>query len=209
MRIRRLIGLIILLGAPFFIGYHWKDWTSPPPPEVTDIEVTTTLVTEIEAMGKVELVKYRFQEVTEVKELSREFLSILKLDPDAKAVLITQGEAVGCLDLMKVSAEDVRITADTVWMRLPDPEICYYKLDMENTRLYSVETGFFTDRNAFVSRAYRQAERQIREAANDSGILEETEVNAHRILRPMLEELSGKTVVFTRQLPETRIGFPD
>nr|WKN40282.1 DUF4230 domain-containing protein [Tunicatimonas sp. TK19036] len=205
MRVRRLISLLILLGLPFFIGYHWKSWTNPPVPAPTNTEVTTMLITEIEALGKMELVKYRFQEVTEVKELSKEFLNILKLDVDAKAVLITQGEAVGCIDMLKISAQDVRITQDTVWMHLPNPEICYYKLDMENTRLYSVETGFFTDRNAFISRAYQQAERQIRDAANESGILDETEVNAHRILRPMLEELSGRTVIFTEQLPETRI----
>ena len=205
MRVRRLISLLILLGLPFFIGYHWKNWTNPPAPAPTNTEVTTMLITEIEALGKMELVKYRFQEVTEVKELSKEFLNILKLDVDAKAVLITQGEAVGCIDMLKISAQDVRITQDTVWMHLPNPEICYYKLDMENTRLYSVETGFFTDRNAFISRAYQQAERQIRDAANESGILDETEVNAHRILRPMLEELSGRTVIFTEQLPETRI----
>jgi hypothetical protein len=209
MRVRRLISLILLLGIPFFIGYQWKTWTEPAEPTPTETEITTMLVTEIEALGKMELVKYRFQEVTEVKELGREFLNVLKLDPDAKAVLITQGEAVGCFDLLKVSAQDVRITPDTVWMRLPDPEICYYKLDLENTRIYSVETGFFTDRDAFISRAYRQAERQIREAATNSGILDETEVNAHRILRPMLEELSGRTVIFTKQLPETRIPPPD
>lgn len=209
MRVRRFIALVLLLGIPFFIGYRWQDLTNPLPSGPTDVEVTTKLVTEIEALGKMELVKYRFQEVTEVKELSREFMNILKLDSDAKAVLITKGEAAGCLDLLKVSAEDVRITADTVWMRLPDPEICYYKLDLEQTRLYSVETGLFTDRDQFISRAYRQAEREIKNAATNSGILDETEVNAHRILRPMLEELSGKTVIFTKQLPAARIAPSD
>lgn len=209
MRVRRFIALVLLLGIPFFIGYHWQNWTNPLPTRPTDVEVTTKLVTEIEALGKMELVKYRFQEVTEVKELSKEFLNVLKLDSDAKAVLITKGEAVGCLDLLQVSAGDVRISADTVWMRLPDPEICYYKLDLENTRIYSVETGFFTDRDQFISRAYRQAEREIKNAATNSGILDETEVNAHRILRPMLEELSGKTVIFTKQLPAVRIAPAD
>lgn len=209
MRVRRTIALLLLIGIPFFVGYHWQRWMQPATLAPTDTEVTTMLVSKIEALGKIELVKYRFQEVTEVKELSPEFLNILKLDTDAKAVLITQGEAVGCLDLLKISADNVKISTDTVWMRLPEPEICYYKLDMENTRLYSVETGFFTDRNQFISRAYRQAERQIREAANNSGILNETEINAHRILRPMLEELSGKTVVFTEKLPATRIDLVD
>jgi len=209
MRVRRFIALVLLLGIPFFIGYQWQHWTNPLPTGPTDIEVTTKLVTEIEALGKIELVKYRFQEVTEVKELSKEFMNILKLDSDAKAVLITKGEAAGCLDLLKVSAGDVRISADTVWMRLPDPEICYYKLDLEKTRLYSVETGFFTDRDQFISRAYQQAEREIKNAATNSGILDETEVNAHRILRPMLEELSGKTVIFTKQLPSARIAPAD
>ncbi len=209
MRVRRFIVLVLLLGIPFFIGYHWKTWTTPSVPVLSETEVTTTLITEIEALGKMELVKYRFQEVTEVQEMSREFLNILKLDTDSKAVLITQGEAVGCLDLLKISANDVKITGDTIWMHLPEPEICYYKLDLEKTRLYSVETGLFTNRDQFISRAYRQAERQIQEAATNSGILDETEVNAQRILRPMLEELSGKTVIFTEKLPETRIDLSD
>ena len=206
MRLRRLIALVLLLGIPFFIGYHWKSWTSPIVPDLSEVEIKTMLITEIEALGKIELVKYQFQEVTEVKELSPEFLNILKLDTDDKAILITQGEAVGCLDLLKISANDVEVTEDTIWMQIPESEICYYKLDLEKTKLYSVETGFFTDRDQFISRAYRQAERQIREAANNSGILEQTEVNAHRILRPMLEELSGKTIIFTEKLPPTRIA---
>ncbi len=94
-------------------------------------------------------------------------------------------------------------------MRLPEPEICYYKLDLEKTRIYSVETGLFANRDQFISRAYRQAERQIKEAATNSGILDETEVNAQRILRPLLEELSGKTIIFTKKLPATRIAPAD
>ncbi|MGB3589253.1 MAG: DUF4230 domain-containing protein [Tunicatimonas sp.] len=209
MRVRRFIALVLLLGIPFFIGYQWNTWTTPSVPVLSETEVTTTLITEIEALGKMELVKYRFQEVTEVQEMSREFLNILKLDTDSKAVLITQGEAVGCLDLLKVSASDVKVTGDTVWMRLPEPEICYYKLDLEKTRIYSVETGLFANRDQFISRAYRQAERQIKEAATNSGILDETEVNAQRILRPLLEELSGKTIIFTEKLPATRIAPAD
>ncbi|MEM9831783.1 MAG: DUF4230 domain-containing protein [Bacteroidota bacterium] len=205
MRIRRAIALLLLLGVPFLVGYYWQRWTEPTVVEPTAVEVKTMLITEVEALGKMELVKYQFQEVTEVKELSPEFLNILKLDTDAKAILITRGEAAGCLDLLKISADDVEISTDTVWMQLPEPEICYYKLDLEKTKLYSVETGLFTDRDQFISRAYRQAERQIRNAANNSGILEETEVNAHRILRPMLEELSGKTIIFTEKIPAARI----
>ncbi|WKN41231.1 DUF4230 domain-containing protein [Tunicatimonas pelagia] len=209
MRVRRFMGLVLLLGIPFFIGYHWQNWTTSVVPEPSEAEVTTMLITEIEALGKMELVKYRFQEVTEVKELSPEFLNIFKLDSDSKAILITQGEAVGCLDLLKISTTDIKITSDTVWMHLPEPELCYYKLDLEKTRLYSVETGLFANRDQFISRAYRQAERQIRDAATGSEILDETEVNAHRILRPMLEELSGKTIIFTEKIPTTRIAPAD
>ncbi len=70
MRVRQFIALVLLLGIPFFIGYQWNTWTTPSVPVLSETEVTTTLITEIEALGKMELVKYRFQEVTEVQEMS-------------------------------------------------------------------------------------------------------------------------------------------
>ncbi len=165
----------------------------------TNIE-STTILERIESIGKIELVKYSFKEILEITRKTPEFLSIFKLGPDSKAVLITSGEAVGCIDLSEISSEDLIQQGDTLLITLPQPELCYYKVDLENTKLYSLQTGFFTEESKFVEEAYRQAERQIKEAALQSNIIEQTKSNADLILKPILEKISGKKIIIKYQM---------
>lgn len=167
--------------------------------------IQTTILEKTEVLGKLELVRYNFQEVTELKEISKEYFNLFKLGPDAKAILISRGEAVACVDLTRLSQEDMLIEGDSIIVTLPEPELCYHKLDLQNTRLYSLETGYFTDRNTFIQKAYKSAEANIRQAALNSGILEQARTNATLVLKPLLEEISGKKVIFRHELAGTRI----
>lgn len=167
--------------------------------------IQTAILEKTEVLGKLELVRYNFQEVTELKEISKEYFNIFKLGPDAKAILISRGEAVACIDLTKLHQNDMQIEGDSIIVTLPEPELCYHKLDLQNTRLYSLETGYFTDRNAFIQKAYKSAEEQIRQASLNSGILEQARTNATLVLKPLLEEISGKKVIFRHEMEGTRI----
>lgn len=196
--------LVILLAS--YIWSHRHDWiTKDENVESRIAQSNTMILGRIEALGKLELVRYNFQEVTEVKELGKEYFRIFKMEPDAKAILITQGEAVGCLDLTKMKVQDLSVTQDTLYVKLPDPEICYYKLNLDKTRLYSVETGFFTDRDKFIERAYQRAEQEIKQAALNSGILDQTRDNARILLKPLLEEMTGRTVIIQEEPPPVRL----
>ncbi|WP_436514801.1 DUF4230 domain-containing protein [Ekhidna sp. To15] len=168
---------------------------------ITQIE-TNTILTKVEQMGKMELVKYNFQEVTEVKKIAGEIdLKIFKYKPvpDSKGVLISQGSAVGCIDLQKMKASDIDFSkaGDTLFIKLPAPEICYFKIDLEKSRLYDLQIDYMRgdDRKQFVQELYKVAEQEIKDASLQSGILEQTKENAHTILRPLLESLSGKVVI--------------
>ena len=162
-------------------------------------EVVTnhTIVEKIEALGKLELVKYNFKEITEFEKISKELdfkLFKLKAGGDTKIMLITKGEAVGCLDLTKIKFSDIKMTADSIAIQLPAPELCYYKLDLKETKLYSVETGYFTNTEEEIEKAYRYAESGIKQAALESGILKQTKENAVTMLQPLLEEITRKKV---------------
>ena len=205
MRIRTLIPWLLVLVLGYLLWTHRDAIQQAEAEELPNIPVSTVLVERIEAMGKLELVKYSFQEVTEMKELSPSVLSLIKLDADSKAILISRGEAVGCIDLTKMTDRDISVVGDSVYVRLPPPELCYHKLDVNGTKLYSVETGLFANRDQFISRAYKQAERNIEQAARKSDILQQSQYQAKMILRPLLEEVSGKTIIFTERLPDIRI----
>jgi hypothetical protein len=180
-----------LLLALLFIGLislwevirDWSVFTRFTQPRNTQQMV----LKEVTALGKLELVRYTFKDIVE-HERPRAVL------PNARAVLIVQGEATGCIDLTRLTENDIQ-PGDTLVVRLPEPELCGYKIDHSQSRVYDTEYGWL-DESTLVNDAYRQAEEQIRRAALNSGILTQTRHNADRILRPVLEKVAGKPVKF-------------
>lgn len=153
-------------------------------------EVKTThniVIKEIVSLGKMELVKYSFRDVVE-QEIIRDFL------PDPKAILIVQGEAVGCIDLSKITEKDLASSGDTLVIILPNPEICYHKIDHSKSKIYKTDYAFMNEA-VLLDEAYRKAEEQILKSALDSDILEQTKKNADLILKPLIENISSKKVV--------------
>lgn len=147
---------------------------------------------EITAMGKLELVKYNFKDVVEHKEV-KDWL------PDPKAVLIVSGEAIGCIDLTRVQTSDIVDSGDTLIVYLPKAELCVYKINHEQSKVYDVQYAFM-DQARLVNDAFAAAEKQIEKSALQMGILEQTEANAEKILSPLLERISGKKVLLRYRL---------
>lgn len=169
--------------------------------EGTKETIQNTLLTKVESLGKLELVKYSFQEVTEVKKMADVIdfkLFKYKTVPDAKAVLISRGSATGCIDLTKIGKKDITEQNDTIYVTLPTPEICYFKVDLENSRLYDLQVTYMPDdeRKKFIQELYKVAEQEIKQSALNTGILEQTKDNARLILKPLFENISGKVVYF-------------
>ncbi|MDX1629933.1 MAG: DUF4230 domain-containing protein [Fulvivirga sp.] len=192
---------LILLILPWIIIILFVLWNNADEAGPTKTVTSTIILQEVESLGKLELVKYKFKEITEVEELSEKYLKIFQLGPDSKIALISEGEAIGCIDLTKINTTDIQLTSDTLFIQLPEPELCNYKLDMDKTRIYSIQTNPLKDERAFIQNAYRSAENEIKKAALASGLLEQTKANAITILKPFLERASGRKVVFV-QKPE-------
>lgn len=152
----------------------------------SEVPVRSIVLTRITALGRLELVRYTFKDVVE-HELARMII------PNASAVLIVEGEAVGCIDLSRVKADDLQANGDSLLVRLPQPELCGWKINHDRSRVYDTKYGFL-DQSQLVSGAYRRAEQQIKQSALQSGILDQTRRNADQLLRPLLEQVSGKKV---------------
>jgi hypothetical protein len=197
--LRRLLPLVLLVALGVFL---WRKigstLTDLNPLAARELQVTVThntVLTQVEALGRLELVRYRFKDVVEYKKSSKyPFL------PDAKAALIVGGEAVGCLDLRKIKPQDVSFEGDSVVrVLLPAPELCSFQVNHKQSRVFSTENGFFQD-GELVDEAYRYAEAQVRRSALQSGILAETQRNAEQILVPMLRTLTGRRVIIGQRL---------
>jgi len=196
---------LILIVVPWIIILGLVLWNKDEKPLTKKSKNTSTILTEIEALGKLELVKYNFKEITELEELSKKYFKIFQLGPDSKIALISEGQAVGCIDLTKINPDDINEQSDTLYIKLPKPEICYYKLDLSKTKIYSLKTNPLMDEKAFIKRAYEAAEGDIKRAALSGGILKQTSDNAEVMLRPLLQKLTGRVVMFTTQMEGTQI----
>ncbi|OGX89102.1 hypothetical protein BEN47_08235 [Hymenobacter lapidarius] len=200
---RRLLPLLFLVGLGWFL---WRQvaptlstWTGlvDPNPQITVTH--NTVLTQVEALGRLELVRYRFKDVVEYKRRTYRFL------PESKVALVVAGEAVGCIDLRKLKPQDVVLEGDSVVrVSLPAPELCTFQINHKQSRVFSTENGFFQDAE-LVDEGYKYAEAQVRNAALQSGILAETQRNAEQILVPLLRTLTGRRVILGQQmrLPET------
>jgi len=155
----------------------------------TRAEITEDVMIEkITNIGKLELVKYSMKDVIE-KNISRPIL------PDKRILFVAAGEAAGCIDLAKVKKEDIKASEDSVTIFLPEPEICYAKLDHQRSKVYDLSGVFLpADRQEMIEDIYKLAEQKILQNARELNILGKTKENAELIFKPMLENISGKKV---------------
>ena len=189
----KILFIFITVVGSIFIWEKLKNFSFF---SVKEIKTTHNMVLkEMTLLGKLELANFTFRDIVE-QELVRDYL------PNPKAILIVQGEAIGCIDLTKVKAEDISSKDDTLIVHLPDPELCSYKIDHSKSKIYDTEYAFMNEQS-LMNEAYTRAEDKIKQSAIEMGILEQTKKNANLILKPLLENISGKKVVLQYRMKAT------
>ncbi len=189
-RIRTSLSLIIsliIIGFLIFLFFYMKHQFTAVRSEVTE----DVMVEKITSMGKLELVKYSMKDVLEKKQVH----TIL---PDERVLFVAVGEVTACIDLTKVARKDIVQDAaqKTVTVTLPQPEICYTKLDHQRSKVYDVSGVILpSTTQAMVEDIYKLAEKRLLENAQQMDITGKARQNAQVIFKPLLEGVSGKTVI--------------
>lgn len=180
-----LISLFVITGLLVLLFLYIKHQFTASRTEITE----SGLVQKITSMGKLELVKYEMKDIVEQKEVH-------PILPDSKVLLLAVGEVTACIDLTKVKRTDITQGADTVTVFLPQPEICYSKLDHQKSKVYELEGAWFPgNAKDMVESSYRLAEQKIMDNAKEMDVLGLARQNAQLIFKPILESISGKTVI--------------
>ena len=175
-----LVVVILTLIIGWFLFRPGKE---PAAKETNDMAVT-----KIQAIGRMELVKLTIKDVLEYT-IERDYL------PDSKVLLVVSGEMAGCIDLAKIRKDQINVTDSVVHIVLPKPEICYYKIDQQKTRIYNATTYFLLDNEALITQqAYRRAENYFKSDSLNQIVYKETEANVQTMLRPLLESITQKRV---------------
>ncbi len=152
-----------------------------------------TLLEKVESLQRLELVKYRIKDVMVLEK------GTIPLLTKTKALLVASGEAYGCIDLSDMK-ERIRIKGDTVFVRLPRPEVCNYRLNHNETHLYDINLSLLDvamdKKESILDELYRSAQERILQEAIEDGILEDTRKRAMDFLRNLITTLGFRIVVF-------------
>jgi hypothetical protein len=182
-----LIISLVTVGFLVFMFFYIKHEFNTVRTEVSE----DVMVQKITSMGKLELVKYSMKDVLEKKQIH----TIL---PDERVLFVAVGEVTACIDLTKVRKQDISrdSVGNVVTILLPQPEICYVKLDHQRSKVYDVSGVILpSTTQAMIEGIYKLAEKRLLDNATEMNITGKARDNAQLIFKPLLEGVSGKTVV--------------
>lgn len=189
------IGFLLgLLTATLLIALVW--WLSARPgSRIVRIDASRpSVVSQIQKLQRLETVVFGMDKIVVGERESKYLPRFLAGD---RLLLIVFGEVTAGIDLSRVQANDVDIDPEGPVIRLtiPAPEILSTRLDNERTRVYSRETGLFSRVDPDLETdARREAERQVRQAAVEGGILDTATKNARVTLSSFLQGLGFEHV---------------
>jgi hypothetical protein len=180
-----LVTTLVITGFLIFMFFYLKNELTSSRTEMSD----SGMVSKISSMGKLELVRYAMKDVIEQKEIH-------PILPDSRVLFLAVGEVTACIDLTKIRKPDVVQNKDSVIVYLPQPEICYSKLDHQKSKVYDIRGAWFEDdAKNMVEDVYKLGEKRILDNANQMDVLGLARTNAQLIFKPILESISGKPVV--------------
>jgi hypothetical protein len=161
-----------------------------------EVITNTVFISEIKAIGKLELTKITIKDVMEYK---------MEVDwgLDKNVLMVFGGEIAGCIDLAKIKDENIYNSDSVVTIKIQGTEICYSKLDHSKTKLYNLSTlaEFNKIEPEMMDYLYKKGEAYLVSDSMKVVVNKETEANAQKILKPLLEKITGKQVliIFEKQ----------
>ncbi|HKI77358.1 MAG TPA: DUF4230 domain-containing protein [Ignavibacteriaceae bacterium] len=160
----------------------------------TDSTEQTLVLKQIENIGKLELVKFNFNDVME-ESIIRKLFDVDNLAPDSRVLLLINGEAAACVDLEKLTKDDIISSEDSITIFLPQPEICYSKINHERSKIYDENFVARVFNPELIDKAYKNAEIKIKSEAINLGILVQARQNAKKIIGAFLRGVTKKKVI--------------
>ena len=145
------------------------------------------IVQRIQQLQRLESVKYTLEKVVTGERESRFLPQSLAGE---RLLMIVRGEVFAGVDLSKIKSSDVQVNGKKVKITLPRAEVFSTRLDNNQTRVYSRETGLLVPADPNLETEVRaEAERQLLQAALIDGILNNASANARGTVAALVQAL--------------------
>jgi hypothetical protein len=145
------------------------------------------IVQRIQRLQRLESVKYTLETVVTGERESRFLPQSLAGE---RLLMIVHGEVFAGVDLSKLNSSNVQVNGKRVKITLPHAEVFSTRLDNNQTRVYSRETGLLVPADPNLESEVRaEAERQLLQAALLDGILTNASTNARGTVTAFVQAL--------------------
>ena len=187
----RILPFIAGLAVAAIVG--WVAWQYLFPAGLRIDLSRPAVVQHIQRLQRLETVVYTVEKIVTGTQDSAYLPRVLAGD---RILLIVYGEVTAGIDLGKLDASTITIRDRAVSLEVPAAEIFATRIDNSRSQVYSRETGLFVrpDPN-LETEVRRAAERQVHQAALDSGILKTAADNGRATLGHLLQGLGFESVV--------------
>jgi hypothetical protein len=182
---------VACVGGAFYLGTRTPEGLGPG----ASMRATPTVVLAVRDLSRLESESYHVEKVVELTDAQSKLFGLVEAK-DA-ILLVAVGDVVAGVDLSSLSDADVRAddATHTVHVTLPAPEVFSASLDATQTHVYERRTDVLASRNEKLEGLARsEAEKQMRQAAIDEGILTRAKASAERTVRGLLRSLGYTNV---------------
>ncbi len=167
-------------------------------PTPTVLPDPVTVIHDVRSLARLETVQYTIEKVV-TAESGQGALGSLFGD---KLLFVAHGVVVAGVDLRKLGPDDLRVDNGVLYVTLPPAEVFIATLDNEKSYVYDRDTGLLTKGDVNLeTAARREAEKAIREAALEDGILDTAQQNAENYLERLFRSLGYPDVIFENASP--------
>ncbi len=157
---------------------------------------TATVLQQIQTLSDLVTVKYVMEKVEIVDSPPENTLGKF-VQGENRVLLLAHGIVKAGVDLKRLRQGDVKISGQTVFIRLPPAQITDAYLDEKRTQVIDWQRGFLRDYDKDLETAARQnAVDDIRRAARAAGILPDAEERARLELAALLHAAGFTRVEF-------------
>lgn len=179
------------------VGEFVRELVIPATPAVLPDPVT--IVREVQDLARLETASYSFEKVLRAEREQ----DLLWGAFGETMLFVAHGDVVAGVDLQKMAEDDVQVVdPDTVMVHLPEAEIFHVVLDNEESYVADRDTGLLTRADPELETLVRrQAEAELRAAAEESDILGRANENATVYMRDFLQGLGFEEIIFTDAPP--------
>lgn len=196
------LGLLVVIlaclggGAASWIASLFRD--EPEPAETLVVRPTADVVVAVRDLARLESASYHVERVIDLTSRQTRLAGLVHAEDSI--LLVAAADVVAGVDLAQLAPEDVVIDRERSRVRitLPPVEILSARLDNERTYVHHRETDLLARRReSLETDARREAERTLRQAAIESGILQRAERNAQRTVESLVRSLGYDHVEVT------------